>query len=179
MESLQNEDKQKALALFMQYERLVGKVWNDKFRWFVEEKEDLMQCGKLGLWKACITYNENKETKLMSYAYRCISNEMGMYIRKELKHWKNSTSYIVKLEDGTTKNVLELIENGQYEQMLAQAEFSIIVKNAKYKDDLEKMYEGHTFSEISRQKGLTREAIRSRVLKDRTKIYDKNVERSI
>lgn len=179
MKSLQNEKQQKSLALFMQYERLVGKVWFDRFRWFVEEKEDLMQCGRLGLWKSCITYNENKETKFMSYAYKCISNEMGMYIKKEMKHWKNSTSYIVKLEDGTTKNVLELIENGQYEQMVAQAEFSIIIKNAKYKDDLNRMYQGHTYSEISRQKGLTIEAIRNRVLKEREKIYDKSAERSI
>lgn len=44
--------------------------------------EDIRQIGRIGLWKACSTYNESK-SKFSTYAYSCILNELKMHFRKE------------------------------------------------------------------------------------------------
>ena len=44
--------------------------------------EDLISSGTIGLIKAVNTYNTAKNTKLATYASRCIENEILMYLRK-------------------------------------------------------------------------------------------------
>ena len=44
--------------------------------------EDLVSIGTIGLIKAVNTYNPNKNIKLVTYASRCIENEILMYLRK-------------------------------------------------------------------------------------------------
>lgn len=43
--------------------------------------EDLISEGMIGLWKACNTYDSSKST-FATYAGRCITNEILMYMRK-------------------------------------------------------------------------------------------------
>lgn len=42
--------------------------------------EDIRQIGRMGLWKACRTYNEDK-SMFSTYAMRCIYNELTMHFR--------------------------------------------------------------------------------------------------
>ena len=44
--------------------------------------EDLISIGTIGLIKAVNTYRSDKNTKLATYASRCIENEILMYLRK-------------------------------------------------------------------------------------------------
>lgn len=44
--------------------------------------EDLISIGTIGLIKAADTYRSDKNTKLATYASRCIENEILMYLRK-------------------------------------------------------------------------------------------------
>ena len=44
--------------------------------------EDLVSIGSLGLIKGIMTYKIDKNIKLATYASRCITNEILMYIRK-------------------------------------------------------------------------------------------------
>ena len=44
--------------------------------------EDLISIGTIGLIKAVGTYNKDKNTKLATYASRCIENEILMHLRK-------------------------------------------------------------------------------------------------
>ena len=46
--------------------------------------EDLISIGTIGLIKAVNTYRSNKNTKLATYASRCIENEILMYLRKSV-----------------------------------------------------------------------------------------------
>lgn len=46
-----------------------------------EEKEDLISIGIIGLIKAINTFNEDKQTKLATYAARCVENEILMNFR--------------------------------------------------------------------------------------------------
>lgn len=47
--------------------------------------DDLISIGTIGLIKAIITYNEDKGTRLATYAARCIDNEILMTIRASKK----------------------------------------------------------------------------------------------
>lgn len=88
------------------------------------ELEDLVSIGSLGLIKGIMTYKPDKNIKLATYASRCITNEILMYIRKN-KNRKGEVSFEdalnydaegneLHLEDimGTDENIVhEEIEN--------------------------------------------------------------------
>lgn len=58
------------------------------------DMEDLISIGSIGLIKGIETYKIDKNIKLATYASRCISNEILMYIRKNKKRKKE-----ISLED--------------------------------------------------------------------------------
>ena len=76
---------QKALLLFEQH---------DKIRYFVIRKyyptllynEDVEQATKCGLWRAAVTYDQNKDCTFSHYAISCIMAEMVPYTRTINKH---------------------------------------------------------------------------------------------
>ena len=49
------------------------------------DSDDLISIGTIGLIKAISSFNENKGTKLATYAARCIENEILMYFRAQKK----------------------------------------------------------------------------------------------
>ena len=49
--------------------------------------EDVIQTGRIGLWKACINYDSAK-SKFSTFAVRCIANKIRMEIRGREKLWK-------------------------------------------------------------------------------------------
>lgn len=60
----------------------------------VDEADDLISVGSLGLIKAINTYRDGHNTQFSTYAARCIENEILMLIRANKKH-KN----IISIED--------------------------------------------------------------------------------
>lgn len=58
------------------------------------EMEDLISIGTIGLIKGISTYKLDKNIKLATYASRCISNEILMFLRKNKKRKKE-----ISLED--------------------------------------------------------------------------------
>jgi len=53
-----------------------------------EDTDDLISIGTIGLIKAINTFDRHKQTRLATYAARCIENEILMYLRstKRLRH---------------------------------------------------------------------------------------------
>ena len=47
--------------------------------------EDLISIGSIGLIKAVNTFKSDKNIKLVTYASRCIENEILMFLRKKSK----------------------------------------------------------------------------------------------
>ncbi|MGE5485117.1 MAG: RNA polymerase sporulation sigma factor SigK [Ignavibacteriales bacterium] len=64
--------------------RLVAHIVK-KFDNCVEDPEDLISIGTVGLIKAISTFNQGKGTRLATYAARCIENEILMYLRSTRK----------------------------------------------------------------------------------------------
>ncbi|HPU00466.1 MAG: RNA polymerase sporulation sigma factor SigK [Firmicutes bacterium] len=64
--------------------RLVAHVIK-KFEHTGEDKEDLISIGTIGLIKAVNTFNQQRGTRLATYAARCIENEILMFLRATSK----------------------------------------------------------------------------------------------
>lgn len=55
--------------------------------------EDMLQIAAIGLWKACLAYDEGAGTKFTTFAYRCMRNE----IYGELRRWKRRDPEVTPL----------------------------------------------------------------------------------
>ncbi|MDF2700380.1 MAG: polymerase subunit sigma-70 [Haloplasmataceae bacterium] len=64
--------------------RLVAHIVK-KYENTLDEKDDLLSIGTLGLIKAIDTFNDEKGTKLATYAAKCIENEILMQLRSNKK----------------------------------------------------------------------------------------------
>lgn len=64
--------------------RLVAHIVK-KYENTLDEKDDLLSIGTIGLIKAIDTFNDEKGTKLATYAAKCIENEILMQLRSNKK----------------------------------------------------------------------------------------------
>ena len=71
---------------------LVYKVFNNVYSSCQGLKDDLIQEGMMGLWKACETFDETRGLAFSTYAVVCIRNQMGMFMRKENKYYSRVES---------------------------------------------------------------------------------------
>ena len=67
--------------LYLKNEALVCHVLNKKFP-MNRFDDDFQQIARLGLWKACLRYDETK-SKFSTYAVPAIENEIKMELRKK------------------------------------------------------------------------------------------------
>ncbi len=72
--------------------RLVAHVMK-KYQHLEENQEDLISIGTIGLIKAIITFNPDKNNRLGTYAARCIENEILMMLRSRKKTSKEVSLY--------------------------------------------------------------------------------------
>lgn len=61
--------------------------------------EDMMQTARLGLWKACMRFDESKGTEFATFAVPAIRNEIYMYMRKIIKKEPNTISLETPMGD--------------------------------------------------------------------------------
>lgn len=73
--------------------------------------EDLISIGTIGLIKAINTYDNEKGTKLVTYASRCIENELLMRLRQERKEAREVSLYepIGTDREGNEINLMDVI----------------------------------------------------------------------
>ena len=112
--------------------RLVAHVIK-KYQHLEENPEDLISIGTIGLIKAIITFNPEKNNKLGTYAARCIENEILMLLRTKKKHSKEVSLYepIGTDRDGNEIQLFDIIEADE-----ADAQTKITLK-----DDIRLLYE--------------------------------------
>lgn len=85
IEKWSNEHDEAAKSKLIEHNlRLVAHVVK-KYNASPFEQEDLISIGTIGLIKAVNCYHSGKETKLSTFAARCIENEILMYFRSKKK----------------------------------------------------------------------------------------------
>ena len=94
--------------------RLVAHIAK-KYQGTEVEMEDLISIGTVGLIKAIMSYNNDKNSKLGTYAARCIENEILMYFRARKKCSREVSIYepIGTDKEGNEINLLDIIETEQ------------------------------------------------------------------
>ena len=83
----------------------------------VDEADDLISVGSLGLIKAINTYKEGHNTLFSTYAARCIENEILMLIRANKKH-KNTISIEDVLATDEDDNDISIMDLASTEENL-------------------------------------------------------------
>lgn len=64
-----------------------------KYNYADRDVEDLISIGTIGLIKAVNTFNEDKGSRLVTYAAKCIDNELLMMLRAEKKRSRETSIY--------------------------------------------------------------------------------------
>ena len=112
--------------------RLVAHVIK-KYQHLEENPEDLISIGTIGLIKAILTFNPDKNNRLGAYAARCIENEILMMLRAKKKISKEISLYepIGTDRDGNEIQLYDIIESEE-----ADAHSKTVLK-----DDIKLLYE--------------------------------------
>lgn len=162
-----------------------------KYSSTINDSDDLISIGTIGLIKAISTFNHEKGTRLATYAARCIENEILMHIRSNKK-----TQSEVSLQDpigvdrdGNEIALIDVIGN-ESESVVEEVELKMQVKRLynKMKDVLkarEKMVlelrygllngTGKTQREIAKMLGISRSYV-SRIEKKAIKKLGKELK---
>jgi RNA polymerase sporulation-specific sigma factor len=84
LELLRQGDKEARRILIEKNLRLVAHIIKKYYSTY-KEQDDLISIGTIGLIKAIDSFKSEKETRLATYAARCIENEILMYFRSMKK----------------------------------------------------------------------------------------------
>lgn len=108
----------------------------------LDSLEDLISIGTIGLMKAVDTYTLNKQTKLGTYAARCISNEILMHLRSNKKRSldvsmnevvsKDKDGINISIEDTLSSPNIDLIAEIDKQEKIGQ--LKDILKNLEARE---------------------------------------------
>ncbi len=92
--------------------RLVAHIVK-KYNSFGRDLDDLLSIGTVGLIKAINTYDMEKGNRLVTYAARCIENELLMMLRQERKCSKEVSLFepIGTDKEGNEINLMDIVES--------------------------------------------------------------------
>ena len=123
--------------------RLVAHIVK-KYNNFDRDKDDLISIGTIGLIKAINTYNAEKGHRLVTYASRCIENELLMMLRQERKTAKDTSLYepIGVDKEGNEIHLLDILGADEVD----------IVQKIDQEENIRKLYRCLNRMEASREK---------------------------
>jgi len=112
LKRLKEKDMEARNILIEHNLRLVAHIVK-KFENCKEARDDLLSIGAFGLIKAVDTYNFDSNTKLATYAARCIENEILMHLRSNKKYKDTMSLYAPIGEDkeGNEIRLCDIIED--------------------------------------------------------------------
>ena len=112
LKRLRQGDKKAKDVLIEHNMRLVAHIVK-KYHQNDRELEELISIGTIGLIKGVNSFDETKGSKLVTYAAKCIENELLMYIRLEKKKAREVSIYdsAGTDKDGNEVSLLDVIGN--------------------------------------------------------------------
>lgn len=130
--------------------------------------DDYYDVAAIGLCKAALNYDESRNVKFSTFAVTCMHNELGAELRKQRSEMRSKFSTVsldAPINSRCGENIATL---GEVIPVEDTAEDTLIFNDAMDMDclnDNEKrvaqlVLSGYSFAEISRNDGITREAVR-------------------
>lgn len=122
--------------------RLVAHIAK-KYQQCDEDLEDLISIGTIGLIKGVTTFNPDKGNRLVTYAARCIENEILMMLRNKKKTSKEVSLYepIGTDREGNEIQLFDVIETNEM-----ASELKVILK-----ENIKSLYQNLTFCLTERE----------------------------
>ncbi len=111
--SLSRQGDLEARNILVEYNlRLVAHIVK-KYQTPYRSVEDLLSIGTIGLIKAINTYDDEKGSRLVTYASRCIENELLMRLRQERKEAREVSLYepIGTDKEGNEISLMDIIKS--------------------------------------------------------------------
>lgn len=130
--------------------------------------EDIQQIAYVGLWRACQSFDETKNKKFSTFAYRCMLNEVLKFLKEENKFYSISVNYKVDGEDGCVDLIdIQPSKTNDYEFDLIDTIKSRLKNKVKQREieTLELYLNGYSKREISKIQGVKDDAVRIRIEK--------------
>ncbi len=114
LQRLKEGDAQARDILVERNLRLVAHIVK-KYQGTGEETEDLISIGTIGLIKAVTTFDSEKGSRLVTYAARCVENELLMYFRSKKKTARETSYYdpIGTDKEGNEIHLLDIMESSE------------------------------------------------------------------
>ena len=114
LQRLKEGDAQARDVLVERNLRLVAHIVK-KYQNSGEETEDLISIGTIGLIKAVTTFDSDKGSRLVTYAARCVENELLMYFRSKKKTARETSYYdpIGTDKEGNESHLLDIMESSE------------------------------------------------------------------
>lgn len=159
MENLDN------YTLFFDNEKLVPFIFNKYFNDLLYIKQDILQSGRLGLWKACLKYDQTKG-KFSPFACKYIKDEMSKFAKNEIRY-RN----ICEEEPGGEFEIFESI--GEEDDVDTSIEVKAVIEESKYKKEFARIMEGETVKSIAREKGKPYHTYLRQVNKEKERLKEK------
>ena len=121
--------------------RLVAHIVK-KYHNLDREKEDMISIGVIGLIKAINTYDISKGHRLVTYAARCIENELLMMLRQKIS--KNTSLYepIGIDKEGNEIHLLDILGTQETD----------LIKKIEQKENIKRIYEELEKMEMNKEK---------------------------
>ena len=115
--------------------------------------DDIISIGTIGLIKAINTFDPSKGNRLVTYASKCIENEILMYFRSEKKKSREVSLYepLGTDKDGNSISLLDIIESDSKDMLVEYAtneQLSWLFKN------IEKLLTPFEFNIIKKRYGI-------------------------
>ena len=133
VDRFQNGDKKAKDILIERNLRLVAHIAK-KYYSENRENEELISIGIVGLIKAVNTYNPQKGNRLVTYACKCIENELLMMLRSEKKKNREvSLNEPIGMDkEGNTISLIDVMENDDIDALKKMENAEDIIRVRKY-----------------------------------------------
>ena len=148
------------------YEKLTKNPLTEKY------KDDIVSEGTVGLVKAAKSFDPTRKVKFSTYASRCITNEMLMFIRrlnKQIPHEVSLYAPIDKDDDGHTLRYADILSDDENDPESSIYDTVVEAFLAKQNDIdreiLEALRQGYKQKEIAEIVGIRQPTISRRMKK--------------
>lgn len=133
IERLAKGDKEAKDILIERNLRLVAHIAK-KYYGENRDMDDLLSIGIIGLIKAVNTYNPEKGNRLVTYASKCIENELLMMLRGEKKKNREVSlnEPIGTDREGNTISLIDVMENNEVDALKQMENAEDIVRVREY-----------------------------------------------
>lgn len=114
LERLRDGDRDAKDLLIERNMRLVAHLVK-KYNYADRDVEDLISIGTIGLIKAVNTFNGEKGNRLVTYAAKCIDNELLMMLRSEKKRSRETSIYepLGTDSEGNSISLMDVLESDE------------------------------------------------------------------